>query len=311
MGHRDLAHGGAGRAAGRWKLHPEVRSTDRFALDRAADGYALTSRAAPARWSRSRRKAVRAAPSGLPRWSRPLPGTPARAADGRLHPGHRPGTFGSDRLSGEDIAEAVIGAAEVGYRHFDCAPVYGNEHLIGQSSQAIMARRRQARGPVGHLQALERQARRGGRRSPPARSRLRDLRLDYLDLYLVHWPFPNFHPPGCDVTLAQRGREAVHPRELHEDVAPDGEARGPGPRAAHRHVQHDDPQARSSLLRDARDQARPRTRWSCTRTSSSRSCSSSCVDNGIVPIGYSPHRLARAGPSATGRRKTRWTSRTP
>jgi alcohol dehydrogenase (NADP+) len=33
------------------------------------------------------------------------------------------GTFGSDRFSGEDIAKAVIGAAEVGYRHFDCAGV--------------------------------------------------------------------------------------------------------------------------------------------------------------------------------------------
>jgi alcohol dehydrogenase (NADP+) len=32
------------------------------------------------------------------------------------------------------------------------------------------------------------------------RKSLADLRLEYLDLYLVHWPFPNFHAPGCDVS---------------------------------------------------------------------------------------------------------------
>lgn len=60
------------------------------------------------------------------------------------------GTFGSDHYSGESIAEAVEGAIEVGYRHIDCAAVYGNERL--------------------------------------------------LDLYLIHWPFPNYHAPGVEVT---------------------------------------------------------------------------------------------------------------
>ena len=42
------------------------------------------------------------------------------------------GTFGSDRVSAEDVSEAVAGAIRSGYRMFDCAACYGNEHQIGE-----------------------------------------------------------------------------------------------------------------------------------------------------------------------------------
>lgn len=108
------------------------------------------------------------------------------------------GTFGSDRYSGEEVAEAVRGAIEVGYRHIDCAAVYGNEHLIGGVLREVMARglKREElwitsklwndmHGEAQVIAACERS--------------LRDLGLEYLDLYLVHWPFPNHHAPGVNV----------------------------------------------------------------------------------------------------------------
>ena len=49
------------------------------------------------------------------------------------------GTYGSDRFLPDEIAEAVLGAFEIGYRHFDCAAVYGNEKEIGTSFKKILA----------------------------------------------------------------------------------------------------------------------------------------------------------------------------
>ena len=48
------------------------------------------------------------------------------------------GTFGSDRVSAEDVSAAVAGALRSGYRMFDCAACYGNEHQIGEVFKAAI-----------------------------------------------------------------------------------------------------------------------------------------------------------------------------
>jgi diketogulonate reductase-like aldo/keto reductase len=120
------------------------------------------------------------------------------------------GTFGSDHVTHEQVAEAVLGAAEVGYRHFDCAEVYGNEDFVGRSLEQIVKSGvpreelwinskvwNNHHQPAEVIAACERS--------------LENLRLDYLDLYFVHWPFPNFHPPGCTVdSRSQNARPYIH-----------------------------------------------------------------------------------------------------
>jgi diketogulonate reductase-like aldo/keto reductase len=105
------------------------------------------------------------------------------------------GTFGSDHVSHQGVADAVLEAARVGYRHFDCASVYGNEANIGASFQRMLERglRREELWITSKVWNDKHDA-----VIASCEKSLSDLRLDYLDLYLVHWPFPNHHPPGCD-----------------------------------------------------------------------------------------------------------------
>jgi len=109
------------------------------------------------------------------------------------------GTFGSDHVSHDAVAEAVKYAASIGYRHFDCASVYGNEEQIGRTFK-VMFRNGLRRDEVWITSKLWNDKHGENDVISSCEKSLSDLQADYLDLYLVHWPFPNQHPPGCDVS---------------------------------------------------------------------------------------------------------------
>lgn len=115
------------------------------------------------------------------------------------------GTFGSDHVSHEEVATAVKGAAAAGYRHFDCASVYGNEKEIGDIFQEIMTVI--PRDELWITSKVWNDCHAPDDLIASCKQSLKDLQLDYLDLYLVHWPFPNSHSAHCDVS--ERNPDAV------------------------------------------------------------------------------------------------------
>lgn len=110
------------------------------------------------------------------------------------------GTFGSDHVSNDSVAQAVKQAIEMGYRHIDCASVYGNEVEIGTTLKEVIGSGKVTREDIWITSKLWNDKHAEGDVIVSCKQSLVDLQLDYLDLYLVHWPFPNFHPRGCDVT---------------------------------------------------------------------------------------------------------------
>jgi alcohol dehydrogenase (NADP+) len=107
------------------------------------------------------------------------------------------GTFGSDRYAPDAVAAAVSGAIRYGYRFFDCASVYGNEDVIGKAVETAIGTEVKREELFITSKVWNDMHGRGDVLCSLAKT-LKDLRLDYVDCYFMHWPFPNYHAPGCD-----------------------------------------------------------------------------------------------------------------
>jgi 2,5-diketo-D-gluconate reductase B len=105
--------------------------------------------------------------------------------------------LGTFRMQGDVCRAAVESALRLGYRHIDTAEMYGNEDAIG----AAIASSGVARGDL-HITTKvwnENLAPDAIRRAFDAS--LKKLRLDHVDLYLVHWPAKNMNLPAMFETL--------------------------------------------------------------------------------------------------------------
>lgn len=107
------------------------------------------------------------------------------------------GTFGSDRFSAEEVSAAVAGAIRCGYRMFDCAACYGNEHQIGEVFKAAFDEGVVERKDLYIMTKVWNDMHE--RVEESCRKSIADLQCEYIDMFFIHWPFPNYHAPGCDV----------------------------------------------------------------------------------------------------------------
>ncbi|KAJ1436947.1 NADP-dependent oxidoreductase domain [Sesbania bispinosa] len=99
------------------------------------------------------------------------------------------GTASTSATTGDTIKVAVLEAIKLGYRHFDTAPIYGSEEALGEAIiEALQLGLIGSRDDLFITSKLWCSHNHPHLVLPALQKTLQSLKLEYIDLYLIHWP---------------------------------------------------------------------------------------------------------------------------
>jgi len=118
-----------------------------------------------------------------------------------LHDGHMPKAtllpgeynmplvgLGTWKAEKGQVRDAVYSALKAGYRHIDCASVYQNEDEVGDALHHVISRNLISRKDLFICSKVWNSDHGARKVRQACEASLKALKVDYLDLYLIHWP---------------------------------------------------------------------------------------------------------------------------
>ncbi|QBP74518.1 2,5-didehydrogluconate reductase DkgB [Herbaspirillum huttiense] len=106
--------------------------------------------------------------------------------------------LGTFRLKDQQVIDSIRNGLDLGYRHIDTAQIYGNEAEVGQA----IAESGVARDDLFVTTKIWTENLSRDKLLPSLKESLRKLRLDQVDLTLIHWPSPQDELPVADYLQA-------------------------------------------------------------------------------------------------------------